>query len=473
MPEPSDHRKAYAQPERTSKYPGTWGTKPIRSISGSCLGMCRRENRDWREIIPGLSTDFIGDLISLAIFRNMPPSHLANYSFSDFSPSFQWVLQACQVFLKGGKEIQNSESTTPNSWNHILEIAQYHKVAPIIQLGLVDWKGKTPENWFHELSAIKKKAALQSLAQAQEMLRLIQAFQARGLNVVPYKGVHWAVSLYGDLGLRRSSDIDLWVPQKEVPRAVALLQDLGYVPGRSASFPDPERFLRHNNELSFYHPEGRRVDLHWQFIEPSMQASLAEAELLRSIVPGDLLGHSIPTFSPEMTLVILTLHHGGKDTWLHLRNVLDLCLLVRNHPDLDWEVVRSQLRKIGMERILFLGLWLGDQLFQLGVPNSVKESIETPSIQRLAIDRLQRWDQPGGIRTSDLQYLRQLLGFHFRTRDRWVDRFGVVFRHLSLIFRPNERDFQFLPLPSWLQGLYIVVKPIRLLRKHLFEKAVS
>lgn len=63
------------------------------------------------------------------------------------------------------------------------------------------------------------------------------------------KGLPLALAAYGDVGVRRMVDIDIVVSRPDVPRLVALLKSLGYVPGRlsidrTAIEPYPSELLR-------------------------------------------------------------------------------------------------------------------------------------------------------------------------------------------------------------------------------------
>ena len=202
-----------------------------------------------------------------------------------------------------------------------------------------------------------------------------------------------------------------------------------------------------------------------------MRIRFPEDELLNKIIPSSLLGNSLPIFNPETTLLILAIHHGAKDSWSYLRNVLDLCLVVKKHPNLDWDNVRRKARELGgIEAILLTGLKLGQQLFQLDLPLKIQRFNSQQKISLLTTNRIEKLKRPN---PSNLdwghRYLIQLVFFHLRARDKWTQCLGIIFSHIRLAFRPNERDFIYLPLPQGFRWFYLIIKPIRLIRKFISE----
>ena len=51
-----------------------------------------------------------------------------------------------------------------------------------------------------------------------------------GIEVIPYKGVVLSELYYGDIALRQSGDMDLFVRKQDVVRIKRAVRDLGYTP---------------------------------------------------------------------------------------------------------------------------------------------------------------------------------------------------------------------------------------------------
>src|SRR5574337_1314896 len=115
------------------------------------------------------------------------------------------------------------------SWSVILQQAQAHDVFPLLYRNLLtlDCRG-VPAEVRATLDRRYKANAIRNLLLARELARLLQAFSAAGIPVVPLKGVTLAESLYGDPALRVCIDIDILVPRRMASNACDLPLTAGY-----------------------------------------------------------------------------------------------------------------------------------------------------------------------------------------------------------------------------------------------------
>ncbi len=76
--------------------------------------------------------------------------------------------------------------------------------------------------------------------------------------------------------------------------------------------------------------------------------------------------------------------HGAKHGWTRLVWICDVAAIVANHPDLDWAVVVDEARRLGIERMLRIGLPLARDLVGCGVPGAVWRLPDDRTTTRLA-----------------------------------------------------------------------------------------
>src|SRR5574337_617243 len=89
------------------------------------------------------------------------------------------------------------------SWSVILQQAQAHDVFPLLYRNLLTpGCPGVPAEVRATLDRLYKTNAIRNLLLARELARLLQAFSAASIPVVPLKGVALAESLYGDPALR-------------------------------------------------------------------------------------------------------------------------------------------------------------------------------------------------------------------------------------------------------------------------------
>jgi hypothetical protein len=112
--------------------------------------------------------------------------------------------------------------------------------------------------------------------------QLAGALERSGIPAIALKGPIMARELYGDSGLRVTSDIDLLVGRADFKRAVEILSDHGYVAESIVDWTDGLPLFEAT--LRSTEPWSPNVDLHWR-LHWSHHGFSADA-LARSLPPG-------------------------------------------------------------------------------------------------------------------------------------------------------------------------------------------
>ena len=189
-----------------------------------------------------------------------------------------------------------------------------------------------PTEAFTRFRQKSQACALLNRSLAQELISLCEAFQARGVPVIPIKGATLAVLAYGDLALRDFTDLDLLVPKSSIAEAQVVLLAQGY-----------KRRALSDGLSETIHEEGpyhvfikkrpiSRVDLQWVMAHQHFNFWLDRPEVWQSQIPIVLGNGTVPGLAPEILLIILCVH-GSKHAWELLKWVCDVAELVRSHPD--------------------------------------------------------------------------------------------------------------------------------------------
>jgi hypothetical protein len=295
---------------------------------------------------------------------------------------------------------------------------------------------------------------------ALELVKILEAFRTHDLVAVPYKGPVLAVSAYGDLALRVFHDLDLLVRSADIPKAYELLASQGYSPEDSlpidratASAPVPSHY-------QFLHKEVRAiVELHTELTLRYFPTLLDLEGLTRRLQSVCLCGREICALSPEDALPMLCVH-GAKHFWNRLMWICDIAELLQNTCKINWELVEDQASQLDCERMLFLGLYLANDLLDAPLPSSLLSRMHADrAVQSMAARiRKQLFQQvqaePGTI---------QRLLFRLHMRDSLREGAGYCWR---LATKPTEEDRSVVRLPPMLSRLSVVLRPVRLLRKY-------
>jgi hypothetical protein len=328
-------------------------------------------------------------------------------------------------------------------WTALLRQADVHGVVPLVahHLHRLDVPGVPTA-----VTAEFRRRALtycgRNLLLARELRQVLQHLMAAGIPVIPLKGIALASALYGHYMLRVSGDIDLFVRRAEVEHAVSVLEARGY----RAEGPW-QRWLAapYHVEIPLVpRAEGRwyALDLHWGLLGGDRWLQAAAEECWSAARPATVAGADAWAMSREWELVFLTLH-AARNQWQGLKWLVDIQQICWSWT-LDWPEVRAIARRWGWEEVLKLTIEACQHLWELP-PSHGLDSIPWPAwLPRFP-------DPPRQRRWSSIRVMFLLL-------PRWGLRVRYVLRR---IVTSGPYDYRWLPLPSRLSSLYILLRPLR------------
>jgi hypothetical protein len=286
------------------------------------------------------------------------------------------------------------------------------------------------------------------------------------VRVIPYKGPVLAQAAYGDLGLRSFSDLDLLISADDFARAVEALAEVGYRPSREID-PAVERlWLRMGYERSFDGVAGKNlVELQWNFLPYFYAVDFRAggfgfeelAARAGSVALGDADEDGVPCLSAEDSLLALCLH-GAKHLWTRLIWVADIAESLRG-PGIDFAVVVTRARAMGIVRILGVSVWLAEHLLEAAVPSGAGELIaRDPAVPLLGEECAARLRVGGTYDFESTEYFRQIVKLREQAGDRW----RLMWR---LVWTPGPGDVMAVALPEAMFPLYRTVRVGRLARR--------
>jgi hypothetical protein len=348
----------------------------------------------------------------------------------------------------------------PMNWSRVMAIASDHHVETFLHVNLkVAGDGRVPAEWLDNLRESARKTAGLSILLFSELLRIYEIFERNGVPIVPYKGPVLSWLAYGDLARRRFVDLDFFVQQKDMPQAAALLKSVGC----DSKFEIPKELMGGSGgvpgQYAFFRAATRtQVELHTERTLRYFPVPLNFEKMSRRLIPVELCGRTLRTFSIEDTLVMLCVH-GAKHFWERLLWILDVSQLITIR-EVDWTLLSEIAAKLESTRVLHLGLYLAHDLFDAPLPEKILAEIgRDRAIPDLAA---KVYEQYAGISAAGAGALPRAM---FRIRSR--DGIGQGLRHTwRLAMSPTESDRQEVRLPPWLAPLYMLVRPWRLLRQY-------
>ncbi len=347
-------------------------------------------------------------------------------------------------------------------WNELLRLAEQHGVLPLVARNLIGCGCALPAEIEQLLRSGYEANLRRSLWFTAELARIAQQFERMQLRVVPYKGPALAQSLYGDPGLRSSSDLDFLVSAADFARAKRALAELGCHASKEFS-PAVERlWLSTGYECSFDGTAGKNlVELQWKVLPHFYAVDLEVPELLSRAGRAVVGGCEVPSLSAEDLLLVLCLH-AAKHLWTRLIWIADIAETLRTQS-IDYSQVLERARKCGIVRMLGVSFWLVKNVLRVALPEPAEGMMtadsQVPILGAEFADRLARGVAYDFESTEYFHLIRRL-------RERRSDRWRYLWR---LVSTPGASDVATVQLPESLFPLYRVVRIARLARKALLR----
>jgi len=376
---------------------------------------------------------------------------------SGFSQEFR-LLIACGRAHLGTQDVQQVSKLLSEKldWAYLLETAQWHGLKPLLYWHLSEsCAAAVPKPVLQRLEGDFQYTAHVNLLKAAHLIEILELFRQYEITAIPYKGPVLAVQLYKNLALREFSDLDILVGSEDVLRAKEVLLAKGYRRGFDFTPFQERELLRSGCEYNFYSADGLPdIEIHWQIAPRSFSILFDPGRYLGRLRTVSLGGSPLKALSPEDLLLVLSVH-AAKHLWRSLNWIVDIAELVRNYSALDWDLVFGEARSLGAMRVLLLGLYLARDLMDAPLSETVQKVSTDANVPVLA-QRVYR-DLRHGIHRFEPDLADHL--FIIRMRERWRDKTFYVAR---TAFTPGIADWSWMNLPPSLNGLYPVVKLLRI-----------
>ncbi len=203
--------------------------------------------------------------------------------------------------------------------------------------------------------------------------------------------------VYPSLKLRCLGDVDLMVPQEQLNRVAAILEQGGWsIPEGWDGGTDTERMLRKlhafatvTERLTQLMPS-RSIDIHWR-LSMLLDEDVLNREFWHRAQAGRLNGLSVMMLCPEDQMLHLCLH--GARAWDSIAAptakkesiiwIADCVLLARAFPDLDWNKTVGEAYRRGVALQILSALNLLKENFLPSIPNEIFHQSSKDQVSRM------------------------------------------------------------------------------------------
>lgn len=340
-------------------------------------------------------------------------------------------------------------------WDVLFSLAEHHGVLPLLAQALSRVEDKVPGDAVKTLRQSYQANLHKALFLSREFVRIVDCLSNANIEFLPYKGLTLAETIYGDIALRQSGDIDLLIHGADLKRVVKTVRELSYTPHLRLSENEEGAYLRSGYEYAFDGPAGPNLlEVQWG-IQPRFYAVDLDMEaVFRRARVVKVAGVEVKSLSAEDLFLVLALH-AAKHAWGKLIWLCDLARISRL-PMLDWKWISEQAKTLGIVRLLRVTLLLAENLISSPAPGSaaqhLPEDLAAASLAKEIEDYIRN---EKSFDVESLAYFRLML----RLRERRIDRARFLSR---LVFTPGPGEWAVARLPKPLFPLYRVVRITRL-----------
>ncbi|RUS45253.1 nucleotidyltransferase family protein [Cohnella sp. AR92] len=184
--------------------------------------------------------------------------------------------------------------------------------------------------WQHLVSGFTSTLQFNLYMKVQEEA-IFRAFERNRIHSMPLKGIQFASRYFGHYGARYTSDIDIYVPEPELKRAIRCLEEEGF---------EFEVIKDHHARL---HKGDLTVELHmtfdkqyWSRLDPA--PFWEESERFQEY-------HYIRQMSTQQAFYFICLH-GARHHMDNMRFILDIVqMLYRSGAEIDFEALFRQAKR--------------------------------------------------------------------------------------------------------------------------------
>lgn len=332
------------------------------------------------------------------------------------SPDAEWAFLCAAVSGENSDRLRLLAARV--RWRALFDLAERHGVQPLVFQALSRSEGMIPAPEMRMLTQLYQTNLHRAMLLARALIHLVDHLASKGIEVLPHKGVALAESLYGDMALRQTGDIDLLIHAGELAKIQEAVRELGYVPHSSLSAAQQRASLKSGYECVFDSRAGRNMlEVQWAILPRFYAIDFNQEDLFRRAVSLKVAGYLMKAPSAEDLFLVLCVH-AAKHVWGRLIWLCDLARMMVL-PQLDWAWIAEQARKLGIVRIVRVSLLLTSRLLRVDIPETAAlHPGSEPDTESLANEIEGYITAAAEFNVESVAYFRLMMRMRENRRDR-------------------------------------------------------
>ncbi len=289
-------------------------------------------------------------------------------------------------------------------WDKVVPASIYHGTAGLLLKHLLSIPAKKdiPAAVIDRLQSFYLRMTAMGMKQLAQFQEVAEALNQAGVELITLKGAVLAETLYGDLGLRPLSDVDVIARESDWQEICNVLAKLNYKSLADELKPLPPKLTRYDvkTHVQFVSPAGTYLEFQFDLftVGIGMRDMAGVWDRSRWVEIGGVGRRVLGAEDQLLHLLVHANRHGCS----RLKWIVDINEYLNENQDLDWNLFASIAQREKVISFVFQTLVYIEQLF------------DTPLISHEVLEQL----RPNSFQQALWRAVwprRQL--YHFRGRD--------------------------------------------------------
>ena len=340
------------------------------------------------------------------------------------------------------------------NWEYLLKTALTHGLIPLFYSNI---NYICPENVpgyiLDKLQSYFNENVCNNLLLAEELIKILKLLKNENIDAIPYKGPILAILAYRNVSFRQFGDLDIFIPQKNVQKAVKILNSNGYISQMNLKNSQEFAFFKYQREYKLINKKSKTsIEIKWKFPVSSFSfkssfeniVGNSEFELI------DFFNFPILTLSNEDLILILCIHNAGH-YWLKLKWICDISEFIQANNNLNWSLIIDKANKLGIIRILYINLALSKELLGLKLPSEIENALEKEKyVKSISFHIIEKFL----FKSNQLKFNEKVI-LRFKIRENFKNKIKDL---LNLMFIPTPNILKSRYLPRFAFPIYYLIR---------------
>jgi hypothetical protein len=298
------------------------------------------------------------------------------------------LLIDCLRMEASGVETCRLSGLSPERWRAMLALAASMRLKPLLwhRLRNKGLDAAIPVQVAEELREAFRRNTLKNLSNYGDLHRLLSKLKPTGIPLILLKGIFLADAVYGNMGLREMSDIDVLARSSDLAQINEILTDIGYVPIQPIILDVIFKTQLHMPRMV---KNGcADIEVHWNLTSPGKKYTIDPGGLWDRAVPVRVAGCDALAISIEDLLLHLCLHTSYQHQFAFgLQPFYDIAETIALFgSSLNWQATAERAERWGWQRGVYLALRIARELTGADVPTDILKRLQPEDMTKAILE---------------------------------------------------------------------------------------